>query len=72
MRPLRYSINVTLDGCCDHRAILAAGGRLAQALGRCHRAALVLMLSAERRRLDAHESCRIACAWKTTSLRGIP
>ncbi len=23
MRPLRYSINVTLDGCCDHRAITA-------------------------------------------------
>ena len=23
MRPLRYSINVTLDGCCDHRAIRA-------------------------------------------------
>ena len=22
MRPLRYSINVTLDGCCDHRAFL--------------------------------------------------
>ena len=22
MRPLRYSINVTLDGCCDHRAII--------------------------------------------------
>jgi hypothetical protein len=22
-RPLRYSINVTLDGCCDHRAIVA-------------------------------------------------
>jgi dihydrofolate reductase len=21
MRPLRYSLNVTLDGCCDHRAI---------------------------------------------------
>jgi dihydrofolate reductase len=21
MRPLRYSINVTLDGCCDHRVI---------------------------------------------------
>ena len=19
MRPLRYSINITLDGCCDHR-----------------------------------------------------
>jgi dihydrofolate reductase len=23
MQPLRYSINVTLDGCCDHRAIEA-------------------------------------------------
>jgi dihydrofolate reductase len=23
MRPLRFSINVTLDGCCDHRAIPA-------------------------------------------------
>jgi len=23
MRPLRYSINVTLDGCCDHREVLA-------------------------------------------------
>jgi dihydrofolate reductase len=23
MRPLRYSINVTLDGCCDHRAMAA-------------------------------------------------
>ena len=22
MRPVRYFINVTLDGCCDHRAIL--------------------------------------------------
>jgi dihydrofolate reductase len=22
-RPLRYSINVTLDGCCDHRAVAA-------------------------------------------------
>src|SRR5215831_20525339 len=23
MRPLRYSINVTLEGCCDHRVIFA-------------------------------------------------
>ncbi len=23
MRPLRYSINVTLDACCDHRVISA-------------------------------------------------
>jgi dihydrofolate reductase len=26
MRPLRYSINVTLDGCCDHRAFLPDEG----------------------------------------------
>lgn len=23
MRPVRYSINVTLDGCCDHRVMIA-------------------------------------------------
>src|SRR5438876_11629465 len=23
MRPLRYSINITLDGCCDHRVGIA-------------------------------------------------
>jgi hypothetical protein len=23
MRPLRYSINVTLDGCCDHHVMIA-------------------------------------------------
>lgn len=22
MRPLRFSINVTVDGCCDHRALM--------------------------------------------------
>lgn len=22
MRPLRYSLNITLDGCCDHRAVV--------------------------------------------------
>src|SRR5262245_13044788 len=38
MRPLRYSINVTLDGCCDHRVMIAdedlhrnAAERLSQA-----------------------------------------
>jgi dihydrofolate reductase len=38
MRPLRYFINVTLDGCCDHRAVVAdedlhrhAAEKLAQA-----------------------------------------
>ncbi len=28
MRPLRYSINITLDGCCDHRAIAQTPGDL--------------------------------------------
>lgn len=31
MRPLRYSINITLDGCCDHRA-----GHVTEALHRHH------------------------------------
>jgi dihydrofolate reductase len=35
MRPLRYSINVTLDGCCDHRAMLAD-----EALQELHRHAI--------------------------------
>jgi dihydrofolate reductase len=35
MRPLRYSINVTLDGCCDHRVGLAD-----EELHRFHAAAL--------------------------------
>ena len=26
MRPLRYSINVTLDGCCDHLGIVPSEG----------------------------------------------
>jgi dihydrofolate reductase len=40
MKPLRYSINVTLDGCCDHRVVVAdeelhrhAAENLAQADG---------------------------------------
>jgi dihydrofolate reductase len=31
LRPLRYSINVTLDGCCDHREMLADEGLHAHA-----------------------------------------
>jgi dihydrofolate reductase len=36
VRPLRYSINVTLDGCCDHRAIIPSEEihrRAAEAIG---------------------------------------
>ena len=28
MRPLRYAINITLDGCCDHRAGMSADEEL--------------------------------------------
>jgi dihydrofolate reductase len=28
MRPLVYSINITLDGCCDHRAVVTADEEL--------------------------------------------
>ena len=33
MQPLRYSINVTLDGCCDHRAGIVDGPFLGYAGG---------------------------------------
>ena len=33
MRPLRFSINVTLDGCCDHRAGIAADEELHRRAG---------------------------------------
>jgi dihydrofolate reductase len=35
MRPLRYAINVTLDGCCDHRVIIPS-----EELHRYHAASL--------------------------------
>lgn len=42
MRPLRYSINVTLDGCCDHRAIPAAEDTHRQAVDSFDRADAVI------------------------------
>ena len=42
MRPLRYSINVTLDGCCDHRAILADEELHRHAAENLHRADALL------------------------------
>jgi dihydrofolate reductase len=43
MRPLRYSINVTLDGCCDHRAMVADEALHRHAAGNIARAdALIL------------------------------
>ena len=42
MRPLRYSINVTLDGCCDHRAIPADEELHRHAIGNLNRADALL------------------------------
>jgi dihydrofolate reductase len=43
MRPLRYSINVTLDGCCDHRAIPADEELHRHAVGNLDRADAILL-----------------------------
>jgi dihydrofolate reductase len=42
MTPLRYSINVTLDGCCDHRAIIADEELHRHAAGNLERADALL------------------------------
>src|SRR4026207_1022740 len=42
MRPLRYSINVTLDGCCDHRAIIGAEAWSRHAVGNSEQADALL------------------------------
>jgi dihydrofolate reductase len=42
MRPLRYSINVTVDGCCDHRAIPADEALHRHAVENLHRADALL------------------------------
>ena len=42
MRPFRYSINVTLDGCCDHRVIVPDGDLHRHAAGNLDRADALL------------------------------
>src|SRR3954465_16062305 len=42
MRPLRYSINVTLDGCCDHREISPCEDRRRHGVGNLGRADALL------------------------------
>ena len=42
MRPLRYSVNVTLDGCCDHREATAHEGLHRHAVENFDRADAVL------------------------------
>ena len=43
MRALRYSINVTLDGCCDHQVIPADEELHRHAVGNLHRADALLL-----------------------------
>ena len=42
MQPLRYSINVTLDGCCDHRVIVPDEDLHRHAVENLHRADALL------------------------------
>ena len=42
MRPLRYSINVTLDGCCDHREVFADDDLFQNAIENLNRADALL------------------------------
>lgn len=41
-RPLRYSINLTLDGCCDHRAVAGGEELHRHAIGNLERADALL------------------------------
>ena len=43
MRPLRYSINITLDGCCDHRAGVGSEGIHRHAIENLNRADALLL-----------------------------
>lgn len=43
MRPLRYSINVTLDGCCDHRVMIPDEALHQHALENIERADALLL-----------------------------
>src|SRR4051812_46725363 len=43
MRPLRYSINITLDGCCDHRAMIPDEDLHRHAVENLHQADALLL-----------------------------
>ena len=62
MRPLRYSINVTLDGCCDHRAIPADEDLHRHAVENLDRAAALLFGRVTYKMMEA--------AWRPTAQPG--
>ncbi|MDQ6871418.1 MAG: hypothetical protein M3037_05330, partial [Gemmatimonadota bacterium] len=55
MRPLRYSINVTFDGCCDHREMIADEDLHRNALENIGQGADVVRGAIEAYRLEARE-----------------
>jgi dihydrofolate reductase len=59
MRPLRYSINVTLDGCCDHREISADEDLHRHAVGNLDRADALLFGRVTYEMMEA--------AWRTST-----
>ena len=65
MRPLRYSINVTLDGCCDHRAIVADEDLHRHAVENLNRADALLF------GWVTYESGRAARPWTLRSQRSV-
>jgi dihydrofolate reductase len=62
MRPLRYSINVTLDGCCDHRAIPADE--------ELHRHAVENLLQADALLFGRVTYQMMEAAWRSPARRG--
>src|SRR5689334_15151504 len=62
MRPLRYSINITLDGCCDHRA-MSADEEL-------HRHATAILAQADALLLGRVTYEMMETAWRPPALAG--
>lgn len=60
MRPLRYSINVTLDGCCDHRVMIADEDLHRHAVENLERADALLFGRVTYQMMEA--------AWRTSAL----
>jgi dihydrofolate reductase len=63
MGPLRYSINVTLDGCCDHRAISADED--------LHRHAAENLAQADALLFGRVTYEMMEAAWRKPALRGV-
>jgi dihydrofolate reductase len=63
MRPLRYFINVTLDGCCDHRAGLVSEDTFRHATKNIERADALLFGRVTYEMMEA--------AWRTPAPAGL-